>query len=135
MLAYASLDGHATAYVTSPELPQTCSWVIDSGCSHHMTPILDGYISYTHYSSPHSVHLANKSSIEALGEGTVKIVSIVTGDKHDIHLQCTLHVPVLANTLLSIKTLNRRGYSAFFLPKSSSISTPNRVLIPKPTQR
>jgi len=106
MLAYASLDGYATAYVTSPELPWTCTWVIDSGCSHHMTPILDGYISYTHYSSPHSVHLADKSSIEALREGTVKIVTIIAGEKHDIHLQCTLHVPILANSLLSVKTLN-----------------------------
>ena len=134
MLAYASLDGHATAYVTSPELPQTRSWVIDSGCSHHMTPILDGYISYTHYSSPHSVHLANKSSIEALGEGTVKIVTIVAGEKHDIHLQRTLHVPVLANSLLSVKTLNRRGYSAFFLPKVCSIYNPKGVAIAKSEQ-
>src|SRR5258708_37509217 len=43
MLAHASLDGHASAYVTSPELPRTRAWVIDSGCSHHMTPIRDGY--------------------------------------------------------------------------------------------
>ena len=105
MLAYASLDSHATAYVTSPELPWTCTWVIDSGCSHHMTLILDGYISYTHY-SPCSVHLADKSSTEALREGTVRIVTIVTGEKHDIHLRCTLHVPILANLLLSVKSLN-----------------------------
>src|SRR5260221_6751009 len=81
MLAHASLDGCASAYVTSPELLWTCTCVIDSGCSHHMTLIQDGYCSYTHYPTPCSVHLANKSYIEALGEGTVKITTIVDGVK------------------------------------------------------
>ena len=81
MLAHASLDGHASAYVTSPELLQTSTWVIDSGCSHHMTPILDGYQSYTHFPMPHSVCLADKSCIQALGEGTVKITMTVNGVK------------------------------------------------------
>ncbi len=105
---HVSLDGHASAYVTSPELLCTHTWVINSGCSHHihMTPIPDGFLSYTHYPTPCSVHLADKSCIEALGEGTMKIATIVDGVKHDIHLQSALHVPVLANSLLSVKTLN-----------------------------
>ncbi len=103
---HMSLDGHASTYVTSPELPHTHTWVINSGCSHHMTPIPDGFLSYTCYPTPCSVHLADKSCIEALGEGTVKIVTIVDGVKCDMHLQSTLHIPVLANSLLSVKTLN-----------------------------
>ena len=126
---HMSLDGHASTYVTSPELPHTHTWVINSGCSHHMTPIPDGFLSYTCYPTPCSVHLADKSCIEALGEGTVKIVTIVDGVKCDIHLQSTLHIPVLANSLLSVKTLNCWEYSAFFLPKVCSIYNPKGVVI------
>src|SRR5258708_5716834 len=81
-----------------------------------------------------SVHLADKSCIEALGEGTMKIVTIVNGVKCNIHLQSTLHVPVLANSLLSVKTLNCQGYSVFFLPKVCSIYNPNGVVVAESEQ-
>jgi len=45
--------------------------------SHHMTPISDNYISYVPYSSPCPIHLANKSSIDAIREGTVKFFTII----------------------------------------------------------
>ena len=87
-----------------------------------MTPISDDYLSYAANSSPQSVQLADKSSIDVIGEGTVKIVTIVNGVKCEIHLQHTLLVPALANSLLSIKTLNCQGYSALFRPHTCSLS-------------
>ena len=128
MLAQASLDEDASAYVVSLKLPWCYTWVIDSGCSHHMTPISDDYLSYAAYSSPRSVQLADKSSIDAIGEGTVKIVTIVNGVKHKIHLQHTL-VPALTNSLLSVKTLNCWGYSALFRPHTVFIVNPKEVVI------
>jgi len=39
------------------------------------------------------------------------------------------HIPALANSLLSVKTLNRRGYSALFRPHSVYIVNPKEVVI------
>ena len=51
-----------------------------------MTPISNDYLSYTPYSSPQSVHLTNKTSIDVIGEGTIKLFTLVDGIKHEVHL-------------------------------------------------
>src|SRR5258707_13130750 len=50
------------------------------------------------------------------------------------HTPPAFHVPVLANSLLSIKTLNHQGYSASFLPKVCSIYNPEGTIIAKSEQ-
>ncbi len=88
-----------------------------------MTLISDDYLSYTAYSSPQSVQLADKSSIDMIGDGTVKIVTIVNGVKHKILLQHTLLVPALANSLLSVKpsTVEGTQHSSDLTVSTSSI--------------
>ena len=66
-----------TACIASPTIPRQYSWFVDSGCSHHMTPILDDFTSYTTFPMPHPIHLADKSTINAIGEGTLMICPIV----------------------------------------------------------
>jgi len=48
----ATLEGDPSAYLASEKRLQCYAWVIDSGCSHHMTPISDNFISYAPYSAP-----------------------------------------------------------------------------------
>src|SRR5258708_8183659 len=67
--------------------------------------------------------------MDAIGEGTVKIVTIVNGVKCKIHLQHTLLVLALANSLLSIKTLNHQGYSALFRPHTMFIVNLKEVVL------
>src|SRR5260370_21598127 len=81
-----------------------------------MTPISNNYVSYIPYPSPQSVCLADKSTIDAIGEGTVKIFTMVDHTKHEVHLQHMLLVPTLANSLFSIKTVNSLGYLVLFRP-------------------
>ena len=124
-----TLKGNASTYLASNMLPQWWAWVIDSGCSHHMTPISDNYISYTPYSSPQSMHLAGKSITDTIGEGTVRLFTMVEGVKHKIHLHHTLLIPTLANSLFSVKTVNWLGYSAIFRPYGVFIENPGEVII------
>ncbi len=79
-----------------------------------MTPILNDYFSYTPFPIPHPIHLADKSTIHALGEGTLTICTIVEGIKHHIKVEQVLHVPALSNGLLSVNVLNNHGISVHF---------------------
>src|SRR5260370_26364813 len=96
-----------------------------------MTLISDDYISYAPYSSPQSVHLANKTSIDVIGEGTVKLFTIVNSTKQEVQLQHTLLVPTIANSLFSVKAINCLGYSVLFRPYGVFIKNPNEVIISK----
>ena len=96
-----------------------------------MTLISEDYISYTPYSSPQSVHLADKSTTHAIGEGTVRLFTEVDGVKHEIHLHHTLLIPTLANLLFSVKTVNCLGYSAIFRPYRVFIKNPGEMIIAK----
>jgi transposase InsO family protein len=114
MLAEASIGGVAAAYVSPISSPRCHAWVIDSGCSHHMTPLLHYFTSYHPYPTPRQIHLADKSSIQTLGEGTIALTTIANSKHVRIELKGALHVPALTNSLLSVKTLTRRGHSAVF---------------------
>ena len=100
-----------TAWIASPMIPRQYSWFMDSGCSHHMSLILDNFTSYTTFPTPHPIHLANKSTIDAIGEGMLMICPIVNGTIHHIKVERVLHVPALVNGLLSVRVLNRQGIS------------------------
>src|SRR5260370_14012090 len=94
-----------------------------------MTLISDDFISYAPYSAPQSIYLANKSVIDAVGEGTVKLFTTVNGMKHKVHLHNTLLVPTLANSLFSMKTVNHLGFSACFRPYVILIENPSQSII------
>ncbi len=66
-----------------------------------------------------------------LGEGTVKIETIVSRLKWQVDLEHVLPVPVLSNSLLSIKMLTHRGHSAIFSSDNCSIANPKGTIIVK----
>ncbi len=101
-----ALFGSATACIASSAFPRGCNWVIDSGCSHHMTPIFRNFSSYSAYPVPHPVMLVDNLMIDSVGEGSVVLTSIVNRKKLCITLQQVLHVPILKNSLLSVKAAN-----------------------------
>ena len=103
-----------TAYVTSNVSPRHHTWVMDSGCSHHMTPTHDSYISYNSYTNPQTVQLANKLCINAVGEGTVLISIVVDRVTCCIQVEDVIHAPELSNSLLSVKVLTRCGFKVHF---------------------
>ena len=99
--------GSAEAYTAGGEDHRADRWVIDSGCSEHMDPSIKNFISYSEYKDPRFVRLANKALIPVLGVGTVTLDTRVGDTRRRTELQAVLHVPALANALLSVCTLNR----------------------------
>ena len=104
---------------------------LTSGCSHHMTPISDNFISYSAYPMPKAVYLANKSTIDAVGEGMVKLFTMVNGAKCEVCLHHTLLVPALTNSPFSIKTVNHLGFSVLFRPYGVLIKNLSQTIIAK----
>src|SRR5260370_26639849 len=94
-----------------------------------MTLISDDFISFTSYSMPQSIYLANKSIIDPIGEGTVKLFTTVDEKKCKVHLHNTLLIPTLSNSLFSVKTVNHLVFSTLFRPYGVLIENPNHSII------
>ncbi|UYV61130.1 hypothetical protein LAZ67_1003529 [Cordylochernes scorpioides] len=80
------------------------TWIIDSGATHHMTPKRDNFTCLKECTSNmSSINIANGSSIEACGIGTVS-ANIVghKGDASNMVAQNTLYVPDLRHSVLSV---------------------------------
>lgn len=83
-------------------------WVIDSGCSHHMTGNLRVFEKYTeadHGIEP--IEVANGAKLPVSGFGQVKL-------SNGMKIGKALYVPSLTFNLLSVKMLMKNGYNVVF---------------------
>ena len=84
-------------------------WVIDSGCSRHMSYLRDAFDDYHLLQTPIAINIANGTSIEAIGEGSVRLKVAIHGVMRNVMLRQVLHVPNLAGSLISVLQLQDRG--------------------------
>ncbi len=85
------------------------SWLIDSGCTSHLSPNWTDFISYTPYDVPQSIQLGNGSSTPSLGEGIISLECLVNGVHITCHFQNVQYIPGLTHGLLSCKVLDQHG--------------------------
>lgn len=85
------------------------TWVIDSACSRHMTYSRDVFDNYHLLQTPSTVRVANGTSIQAIGEGSVRLKVAIHGIVRSVLLHQVLHVPGLAGSLISVSQLQDRG--------------------------
>jgi len=81
-------------------LSPSTSWVIDSGASSHMTSKQELFSSNHNSSSSLEVMLANGSSTQVVGLGTVSL-------RPSLSLSSVLYVPQLPSNLLSVNQLTK----------------------------
>ena len=82
-------------------------WLLDSGCSYHMTPYRDWFSSYDSIEGG-VILLGNNVSCKVFGIGSVKI------KMHDGIIRTLTnvwHVPDLKRNLISLSALDSFGYS------------------------
>ena len=89
--------------------PQEMSWVIDSGCTRHMTYDRESFTEYHPLDRLIQVNVANGATIDAVAEGTVSLQTIVNGSKRWVKIHNVLHVPDLSGSLISVSHLQDRG--------------------------
>ncbi|KAG8473502.1 hypothetical protein CXB51_035665 [Gossypium anomalum] len=81
-------------------------WILDSGCTFHMSPNRDWFTTYETVSKG-VVLMGNNASCKIAGVGTIK-VKIFDGVVRT--LSDVRHVPELKKNLISLSTLNSKGY-------------------------
>ncbi|KAG8478794.1 hypothetical protein CXB51_028696 [Gossypium anomalum] len=81
-------------------------WILDSGCIFHMNPNWDWFITYETVSKG-VVLMGNNASCKIAGVGTIKVKMFdgVTRTLSDVR-----HVPELKRNLISLSTLDSKGY-------------------------
>ena len=96
--------------LTTSSGTDTSDWILDSGCSFHMCSVREQFATY-HECDKGTVRMANDAESKVVGIGTVwiymfdGIVRTVTRVRH---------VPDLRNNLISLGTLDARGYRCSF---------------------
>ena len=97
---------HAAA--TQGNKPSSSSYLIlDSGATKHMHNDHKALFDYTPFKEPKNVILGDNNCIKALGKGTMILESLVDGKVSYVPFFNTIHVPNLANGLISVPVLMR----------------------------
>lgn len=112
---------------SSSESTASSAWLVDSGCSNHMTGRRNLFISLDETQKV-SVRLGNDKEMMVQGVGVVS-VSSHTGEEKRLH--GVQFVPGLAHNLLSVGQLLTKGYTVVFDKDECVISdkqTGNRVV-------
>ena len=93
-----------------------CEWLIDSGCSNHMTPYENDLI-HDISSSRSLVEVANGNIVKAPKRGTVAIciTDVKTMKIQNIHLESVLYVPGLGRRLFSVPQWTDSGGSMILI--------------------
>jgi Reverse transcriptase (RNA-dependent DNA polymerase)/Integrase core domain/GAG-pre-integrase domain len=91
-------------------------WVIDSGCSRHMTFDREAFTEYRLLEEPIQVQTASGASIQGIATGNATLKIALNGAIRTVQLTNTLHVPELAGSLVSVSQLQDRGITVRTTP-------------------
>ena len=102
-------------------------WIIDSGASCHMTWEKELFHEYKELSGS-TVKLGDGRTVEAMGEGTVK-VSVYRGKLHTLSMKNVLHVPELSCNLMSVRQITDRRFHITFKNDRCQIKSVGGVIV------
>ena len=85
-------------------------WVLDSGCSFHMSPRRDWFDTYESCNGG-NVIVGNNAPCKVTGIGSIRLR---TRDGRKLTLTRVQHVPTLGKNLISLGTLDDLGYNGVF---------------------
>ena len=101
-------DGYESAEVLNiSESSTNNNWILDSGCSFHMTPNKSWFETYEQIDGG-SVLLGNNKACKVIGLGTVRLK---LHDGKERLLKEVRHVPELKRNLISLGMLDQLGYT------------------------
>jgi len=89
--------------------PKDDNWWMDSAADVHITHDRSLFRTYRSLTNENVV-VANDTPVKVHGIGTIELNILINGEEHTIGLENTWHVPDLAYNLLSLGTLDQKGY-------------------------
>lgn len=87
-------------------------WFYDSGASFHMTSNREWFVDYKPLADPISIEVGNKEYIDAIGIGSIDVVSIVNGERLDVTLTDVHYVPKISSNLFSLGVADSKKIQA-----------------------
>ena len=100
---------------------ESLTWVVDSGCSIHMTYSREAFHDYRALDEPIEVNTASGTVIQAVGQGSVTLKVAVNGTIRTVLLSEVYHVPRLAGSLISVLQLQNRGITIRTTPGPTGV--------------
>lgn len=85
------------------------SWVVDSGATDHVTNRGDWFTSFEYFKTPAKIYIGNKTTMDALGKGTIKIETLVDGKWLPGKIENVLFVPAARRNLFSVVSILDKG--------------------------
>ena len=104
-------------------------WLLDSGCSRHMTPVKSDFKRYLEFSVPVDVKLADKTTIAGYGIGDIHIKLFDGNEFVPVTIKNVLYVPKLQEKLLSITDMTERGCSVTFEGKTCTLTMKGKTFL------
>ena len=104
-------------------------WLLDSGCSRHMTPTKTDFKRYLEFRVPIDVKLADKTTIPGYGIGDVMIKLFDGNEFVPVTIKNVLFVPQLQERLLSITDMTERGCSVTFEGKVCTLKLKGKTFL------
>ncbi|KAJ9523324.1 hypothetical protein QJQ45_005373 [Haematococcus lacustris] len=120
-MSFAAIDvAAAAAGAAATATPLRTQWLLDSGCSRHLTCNLHLLHDYQPIQPPHAIEVANGAQMTAWGEGSVRF-STAAGE---VVLLRVLYVPNASANLLSMGKALRGGMVPRFRSGGCDLSLP-----------
>nr|CAD1829789.1 unnamed protein product [Ananas comosus var. bracteatus] len=111
---------YALTTIENPrEVNYSTDWIIDSGCSNHMTSDKDKLLNTTEYKGGRVVATANNSKLRITHIG--KTIITPRFSSHQVQLQNVYHVPGMKKNLLSVSQLTASDNYVVFGPQDVKI--------------
>ena len=101
-------------------------WVVDSGSSRHTCCRRDWFATFS--STKESLQVGNEEWVHAVGQGSIKIRSVVGGDGEEIELKNVLYIPEMSYNLFSTGKAAERGAVTVIHKKGCQVKLNNRVI-------
>ena len=103
------------------------SWILDSGCTAHMTFDKSMFDTYESIADA-SVEMGTKCTTKVVGRGSIT-TKIQCGSSFEIRkLENVLHVPSFGYSLLSVSTMDKKGFRTTFGDKKCVVSKGSSIL-------
>lgn len=90
------------------------NWWIDNGATKHVTNCLDYFVSFEIFKSPHSVKAVGQESLNAIGKGSIRVLSTIGNRSEEIILSDVWYVPKISKNLFSVLAAQDRNENSIF---------------------
>ena len=97
-------------------------WWVDNGATRHVTNRSELFVEFKEFENPCSIKAAGNEKLQALGKGTIEILSEVKGRNLKMTLKDVWYVPEISRNLFSVLAAQDRNPSSEFKSTATKCS-------------